>query len=402
MRLFVVSLFSLLGALYAFAAFISYREEVRARDGFPSASVTAAPLDGLSATDRGSTPPSLHPEANLARLRAAFASKNYTDELEPVLESALDQAPTFYQPSFLLAAFYANRLEHPDVIARCFEAALDRFPSNGRLHLTYAEWLLTPRTRAAYRSHRVDSESIRNASQRGTNQIEQATALEPDLVRRALNLMLRFRLPLGSWTSVLPDDGVSRVLILQAAERAPRDVVARRELLASYLSRNQETAVLETLVRLGRAWDQPEVALVASERWRAAALAENTGAQLTRSTLSLVREYLDNNQSDRAFEVLRNTVSTFVERNLSQDNAELLVGAGDLYLARTRTAMAQSLFTEAATLFPFDAKAYLGLARTHARDGNTENAIVELRRVLELEPNNNQARSMLNAFMERH
>ena len=38
--------------------------------------------------------PSRHPEANLRRLRHAFASEEYTDDLQPYLERSLGQAPS--------------------------------------------------------------------------------------------------------------------------------------------------------------------------------------------------------------------------------------------------------------------------------------------------------------------
>ena len=98
---------------------------------------------------------------------------------------------------------------------------------------------------------------------------------------------------------------------------------------------------------------------------------------------------------------MRSSASSLAERELAEANAELLVGVGDLYLARGQIAMAQSLFTEAATLFPYHANAYLGLAHTYQRAGDPDNAIVELRRVLELEPGNNQARALLDAMLER-
>jgi tetratricopeptide (TPR) repeat protein len=338
----------------------------------------------------------------LGRLRAAFAAGEYSDDLQPYLERALAQAPTFYQPPFLLAAFHANRLERPDVIDNSFEAAIARFPSNGRLHLTYAEWLLTPRATAAYRSYRATpGADERDAAERAMRHVGRATALEPDLVRRALEVLLRFRVPVDSWAIVLPEDETTRRLILHAVDRAPRDRPARRELLRASLSQAREVATLELVSYFGRNWNEPEIALDASETWYQKTLADGTGSDITKSALSLARDCLDNAQPDRAYDVVRNTVSTLAERELGETNAELLVGAGDLYLARGRIAMAQSLFTEAATSFPYHAKAYLGLALTYQRAGDPESAIVELERVLELDPENNQARTLLTALLER-
>ncbi len=384
MRLLVLSLFGLAGAVYSFAAFNAYREEVRARD--------------IAATSELSR----HPEANLRRLRNAFAAEEYTDDLQPYLERALAQAPTFYQPPFLLAAFYANRLEQPETIERGFTAALTRFPSNGRMHLTFAEWLLTPRATAPYRAYRVDSgpgdDEVRV---RAIRHVARATSLEPELTRQALDLLLRFRFRMNTWADVLPDDDTTRQLILQAADRAPQDRAVRRQLLTSYLRDAVGGLTLRTVALFGRKWGEPQIALAASERWHQLALESGVGPELTRATLSLVRNCLDNAQPERAYRVVRSTLTAMAEREFAQDSAELLVRTGDIYLARGRVAMAQSLFTEAATLFPFHAPAYLGLAHTHQRAGDHDDAIRALRRVLELDPENNQARTLLDSMLER-
>ena len=395
MRFLVLSLFGLAGTLYSFAAFEAYREEVRARD------VAAPGKPGNNEPSEPSTP-SRHPEANLRRLRNAFASEDYTDDLEPYLERALRQAPTFYQPPFLLAAFYANRLEQPETIERGFKAALTRFPSNGRLHLTFAEWLLTPRATAPYRAYRADSgTSDDEAPKRAIRHIARATSLEPAVTRQALDLLLRFRIPMNKWTDVLPGDETTRQLILHAADRAPKDRDARRQLLTSYLSDAVGGATLRTLTHFGRKWDEPQIALAASERWHQLALESGVGLKLTRATLSLAWECLDNAQPDRAYRVVRSTLAAMEERGLGEDSAELLVRMGDMYLTRGQVAMAQSLFTEAAALFPFHAPAYLGLAHAHQRAGERDDAIRELRRVLELDPENNQARTLLEVMLQR-
>ena len=356
----------------------------------------SSPLSSPSHARSGS------PEANLRRLRHAFASEQYTDDLEPYLERALAQAPTFYQPPFLLAAFYANRLEQPEKIEAGFEAALTRFPSNGRLHLTFAEWLLTPRATEPYRAYHADSgKGDDDARERAIRHVARATSLEPELTRQALDLLLRFRFPMNAWAGVLPDDETTRQLILQAADRASISRDTRRQLLKSYMSDAVEGATLRAVALFGRKWDEPQIALDASGRWHLLALESGVGPELTRATLSLAQECLTNAQPDRAYRVVRTTLTAMEERGLAQDRAELLVGMGDIYLARGRIAMAQSLFTEAATLFPFHAPAYLGLARTHQRAGDRDNAIRELRRVLELEPENSQARTSLDVMLER-
>lgn len=392
MRLLVLSLFGLAGTLYSFAAFESYREEVRARG-------TGASFEPIK---NEPSEPSRHPEANLRRLRQAFASENYTDDLQPYLERALAQAPTFYQPSFLLAAFYANRLEHPETIEGGFEAALTRFPSNGRLHMTFAEWLLTPRATQPYRSYRADAgPDDDDARERAIQHVARAASLEPELTRQALDLLLRFRFPMNTWNDVLPGDETTRQLILHAADRAPRDADTRRQLLTSCLSDAVAGATLRTVAHFGRKWDEPQIALAASERWHELALESGIGIELRPATLNLAREYLENAQPESAYRVVRTALTAMEEGGFAEDSAELLVGTGDIYLARGQVAMAQSLYTEAAALFPFHAPAYLGLAHAHQRAGAPDDAILEARRVLELDPGNHRARTLLDVLLEQ-
>lgn len=375
--------------LYSFAAFESYREEVRAREMMAPETV-----------EKGE--PSRHPEANLRRLRNAFAAREYTDDLEPYLDRALAQAPTFYQAPFLLAAFYANRLERPRVVEASFEAAIARFPSNGRLHLTYAEWLLAPRATAPYRSYRVVSGAgERTERERALEHITRATRLEPELVRHALDILLRFRTPVSTWVDVLPDDEATHPLILAAADQTPPDPHTRRELLTSYLSRTQNVVTLKSLAFYARKWDEPEIGLRASENWHRIALESGVGSEVTQATLSLAGDCLDGGQPDMAYSAVRTSLSSLDERGLDDDRAALIVGAGHTYLARGRLAMAESLFTEAVTLFPYHANARLGLAQTYQRAGNPEGALRELRRVLELDPENEQALALRNAVSKR-
>ena len=270
------------------------------------------------------------------------------------------------------------------------------------MHLTFAEWLLTPRATAPYRAYRAETgPSDDEVRERAIRHVARATSLEPELTRQALDLLLRFRVLMNTWADVLPDDETTRQLILQAADRAPRDRDIRRQLLTSYLSDAVGGATLRTVALFGRKWDEPQIALAASERWHQLALESGVGPELTRATLSLARECLDNAQPERAYRIVRSTLTAMEERGFAQDSAELLVRMGDIYLARGRVAMAQSLFTEAATLFPFHAPAYLGLAHAHQRAGDRDDAIRELRRVLELDPENNQARTLLDVMLER-
>ena len=381
MRLALLFLFLAASAIYTGAAWHSYREELGAREGRAS-----VPPEGFQ-----------HPEANLRVLREAIESDDYTDGLVPHLERSLEEAPSFYQPPLLMASFYANRLERPDLARRGFEAALARFPSNGRLHLTYAQWLLTPRATAPYRSFR--DEAGPESRQLALDRLESATSLEPDLTGQALGLMLRFQVPVADWAGRLPRSEATNALILATVDRAPADREERRRLLAEFLETASTLELASRIFQYADRWGEPELALRAAMKWREAALQAGDGGQIVRSTVALTRHDLGSGDSEGAYRLLRETLSAIEERSLpSEDALELLCLVADEYGRRGQTAMAQALYTEAAALSPYYAPAYLGLARNFRALGDLENARRELEELLAFDPSNTEAAKELQAI----
>ncbi len=389
MRLLLLSILTIIGGLYCFGSFDSYREEQRARN-------TILPL-GLDEIPR-------HPEANLRVLREAFASNNYADELAPLLNRALSQAPSFYQPAFLLAVFYANRLEKPETVRASFESSLARFPSNGRLHLTYAEWLVTPRATAPYRLHRAESTKSVSREERNValDHVEKATSLEPELTRAALRLMLRMRIPSSQWAERLPREAGTNPLLLEAMDRAPRDPASRRSLLEELLSEEPgDLGQLRSLTRYAIRWNEREIAFETATRWHTKALEAALGNDVPRASVALVTQQLERGENDAAYQVVRATVATMEERGLPQElTIELLTGVASVYANAGRWAMAQGFLAEAATLSPYDVRPLLGLAEVHRALGENEEAIAMLERVLELDPSNASARLELDRLLE--
>ena len=389
MRLLLLSILTTVGGLYCYGAFTSYREEQLARN-------TLLPL-GVEEIAR-------HPEANLRVLREAFASNNYADELAPLLNRTISQAPSFYQPPFLLAAFYANRLEKPETVRASFELSLLRFPSNGRLHLTYAEWLVTPRATAPYRIYRAESTDGVSREERDValDHVEKATSLESELTREALRLLLRMRIPSSQWAERLPREAGTNPLLLEAMDRAPRDKASRRALLEELLTEEPGDLVeLRSLTRYAIRWDEAEIAFEAATRWYAKALEAALGDDLPTASIALVAQHLERGENDAAYEAIRATVTTMEERGLPQElTIELLTGIASIYANARRWAMAQSFLVEAATLSPYDVRPLLGLAQVHRALGENEEAIAKLERVLELDPSNARARLELDRLLE--
>jgi tetratricopeptide (TPR) repeat protein len=379
MRLLLASLLVVGGALYAGAALHSYREERLARADSPDRAARVA----------------THPEANLRVVREAMEGNDYSDPMLSRLERAFEQAPAFYQPPLLLAAFYANRLENPETIRRSFEAALARFGSNGRLHLTYAEWLLTPRATAPYRSYR-DEPDKRAATALALDHLQTAAAFEPDLARDVLDLMLRARVPVSQWAERIPATDEAKALLLRAFDRAPADPDARRKLLSELLGRGASLELHRSVADYGKRWNENSLAIEAAAKWREAALREGLGGELARATAAMVRYRLDALESEGAYRLLRDTLALMQERSIPSEHAvELLRLVGEDYLSRRQTATAQAVFAEAVTLSRFHVPARLGLARTYLATGDLDAARQEIGEVLEIDPSNAEARLRL-------
>jgi tetratricopeptide (TPR) repeat protein len=289
-----------------------------------------------------------------------------------------------------MASFYANRLEQPGLTRKSFEAALARFPSNGRLHLAYAEWLLLPRATAPYRSFRnearVDSRSL------ALDHIESATTLEPDLTQHAMNLMLRFQVPFPEWADRLPPSEETHALLLHLMDRANGNLDIRRGLLAEFLESATTRELLRWVAHFGEKWGEPELSLRAAARWREKAIESGASDELVRSTVALARLELTSGNSDSAYRVLRETLSTIEERDLPTESAlELLCLIGDEYQRRRQHAMAQGLYSEAVAMSTYHAPAYIGLARNYRALGDLENARREIEEVLRFDPSNADA-----------
>jgi Tfp pilus assembly protein PilF len=374
MRLALLSLFLAAAAIYTASAWHSYREEVSARE-----SGASSPPEGFD-----------HPEANLRVVREAFETNDYTDRLLPNLERSLEEAPSSYQAPLLMAAFYANRLERPELTRKSFEAALARFPSNGRLHLTYAEWLLTPRATAPYRAYRREAgpESRTLALER----LESATTLEPELTRQALGLMLRFQIPIGEWADRLPRSESTEALILETVDRAPVDPVVRERLLTEFLETASTLELTRRVALYANNWGESALAFRAATKWREAAVSAGEGREIVLATVALGRHLLAAGESDRAYSLLRETLKVMEERSLPTENSlELLCLVADEYRRRRQHAMAQGLYSEAVALSPYYAPAFLGLARNFRALGDLESSRRELEEILGFDPSNADA-----------
>jgi len=186
-------------------------------------------------------------------------------------------------------------------------------------------------------------------------------------------------------------------LILGAVERSTGNREARRGVLENVLAESGDTATLRQLCYYASRWGETELALSAAERWHALSLTRRS-ADLVEATVFLATRRLEGDDEGGAYEVLRDTLAELDRRRLVENSVELLVKMANAYLGRRRLAMAQSLYTEAATVSPHDARAHLGLARIYRRSGDDDAALRELEQVLASEPGNEAARAELDAI----
>lgn len=344
-----------------------------------------------------------HPEAALGRLRAAFEANDFSEELEPWLHRALREVPSFYQPPFLLAAYHANRLERPALVRNAFEAALARYPANGRLRLTYAQWLYGAIAEgiAPVVAVREEAEDIAAMAER---QLARALALEPDLTGIALDLLARHRVAPERWVELAPDDlGARRQLLLFLAQRGEKERAALllREVLEGL---DIEDARAMGLLRQAPAWaldwGDPELALRAARRWQERE-EKTRGVTDSRAALFVARAELELGEPDAAYASFRENLKRIEEGLGASSRAalELLCDMGYEYLRRGQVTLAQSLFSEAKTLGPSYTPASLGLARVYRRSGNNGAAVEEYRALLRRHPGNAEARRELERLL---
>ena len=252
MRFFLTSILALVAGAYGGASFFFYQQEKWAR----------SPEEVDLTSDQGLR----HPEATLGVARHAIESNDFSDRIRPYLRRSLKEAPASYQSPFLLAAFLANRLEAPELTERAFEAALELSPSNGRLRLAYAQWLLTPK----FGAPRLIGDSSSNwdessdARRRGLDHLALAMKLEPDLVPASLKLVAWSEVPANKWSDLTPGTVSARKHLVQALDGlGHRDEAS--DLLAETLESASERQFFIDAARWAFEWNAPAIALHAGQ-----------------------------------------------------------------------------------------------------------------------------------------
>jgi len=361
MRVVVLAACLALAALYGRVAFYFYSQETWSRSGTP-----APP-----------PPHPRHPQGLAALVRHEFTRNNYSAQVLPFIHQALGAAPSSFQPPFLLAAFYANRLEEPERARQAFDAALTRSPCNGRLHLEYAAWLYA---------------TLPEQAQEAESHLKTALQLEPNLAARGIRLLRDRGVSPERWLDLLPDAAGAGPDILRAlieTGREPEALVLLRKLVDS----PGAEAFDAQFARWARDLGDPQLALEIARRWQAR---DPKDAGLFVAVVQL--QMGDSDAAYKSFrEILKVTEKQFGAGSVPA--LELICSMAYEYVGRAQPLLAQSLFMEAATLGPHYVPATLGLARVAQRKGDTAGATALYERVLAMDPGNEEAKRELQPLL---
>ena len=389
MARFLLSTFLIaLALLYAAAASHFYEQERWARTPVAAGAVAAERMR--------------HPDAVLGTVREAIEAGNLSDPIESYIGRALGEAPASYQSSFLLAAFLANRLEDPERTELAFETALRFFPANGRLHLSYAQWLLTSQAGAPrWTVEQRTVEEGRVLRERALRHLETATRLQEDLVPDTLRWLVWSRVPSSEWEAFVPDTASARVQLARALKDAG-DRPKALEVLTAVIRSTSDERFLEDTARWAFAWKAPAVAREAGERWLALEREmDRSGARFAGAALVVARAHLELGDPNNAYHVYSEAMAA-IEREAPKSSMvrlDLLVGMANAYLNTNQPIMAESLLLEATKSAPGDASIWLALARAYRKAGKADLSIRSYREVLRIQPGNRQAEQELQPLL---
>jgi tetratricopeptide (TPR) repeat protein len=324
----------------------------------------------------------------MAQVRHEFTRNNFSGAVLPYIHQAIEAAPASFQPPFLLAAFYANRLEEPETVRRAFEVSIARAPTNGRLHLEYAAWLYA---------------AVPERAQTAENHLKTALQLEPELSPRGIRLLSERGVPPERWPELVPDAVKAGPIMLRALIGSHREPEAL-PLLRKLVTQPGAEDLYPQAARWARDLGDFELALEIGRRWQELETqGERTRQRPFDAGLFLAAVELQMGQSDAAYNRFRLTLKE-VEKDFGAGSVpalDLICSMAYEYAGRGQILLAQSLFTEAAALGPRYAPATLGLARMAQRSGDTRGAIAHYERVLALDPGNEQAKRELQPLLLR-
>ena len=343
-----------------------------------------------------------NPEVALALLQTRFEANRFREEELDLLRRAMSQAPSFYQPSFLLATFHASRLSEPLKVRAAYEAAVARYPANGRLQLSYGAWLLESRASLDGWRNPEEPGVLRDPLPDAELHLKTAMALEPELSWSALGGLSRNRVPPTRWRALVPDHPIARTHFLDALFQAGQ-LDAVWESLGEDLLSSRDPNVLRRIVYWGLEGKRPEVALRAAESWKSLTEESGEGTSPLEPVLWVSRAHLALGQEEEAYEALATTLEK-VEAKFgatSRTSLDLLCAMGEEYLKRGHVVTAEALFRQAVSRRSSYVPALLGLARSLRQAGDDLEAVQRYEEVIRLEPENASARQELTSLLAK-
>lgn len=362
MRVVLLGFLIAAGAVYGSGALYFFRHERTSQSLDAARSLPASEIE--------------HPEATLALIRDGMEQRDYSPRVGELVARAEAQVPSFYQPHAYRATYHTARLEAPGRTREAFEAALLRFPANGRLHLDYARWLLmAPSVLPGVAGTRDEAE----------RHLHVALELEPRLTPDALATLERYGVPPEHWTDIVPDTlDARRSMVSELARAGHREAALQH--LRPLLARTKEAGYQRQAAYWALSWGDPELALEAVHAWRANSEGSAWRIEPHEAGLVEARARLRLGEMDAAFDVFRSTLNDVGPS--SSAGLKLLCGMGEEYLRLGRIVLAESVFAEAAGYSPSYPPALLGLARVHRRQGDPMRAIAYYQKALQLDPEN--------------
>ncbi len=344
-----------------------------------------------------------NPEAAIAIAQTRFGENRFREQELALVRRALEQAPSFYEPPFLLAAFHASRLSEPARVRAAYEAALARYPANGRLQLSYGTWLL--QSRASLDGWKIGGEPgvLRDPLSDAELHLKTAMALEPELSWSALDALAQYRVPASRWGALIPEDAIARTHYLDALFQAGQLDSAWESLGADLLA-SSDPNVLRRIVAWGLGGGRPEIALEAASRWKDLAQeSEDEPSRFFEPALWLFRAQLALGKEEAAYDAFVATLEEVEGRFGAESGAslELLCAVGEEYLRRGRLVTAESIFQQAVSKRSTYVPALLALARTLRQMGSDLEAAGRYEEVLRLEPGNGFAKRELTSLLAK-
>ncbi len=391
MRSLLVLLAAGLSAVYATGALYLFEQERAARDPVGLGEEEVARLR--------------HPDALLGALQHRFDAQRFGPSELALAYRALGEAPTFYQTPFFIATYHANRFEDVSSIRKGFEAAIARYPANGRLHLAFATWLLKSRTSL---NGWQDPDApgllpglLKDPLPVAEKHMKRGMELEPELTWPALEALRLYRIPPERWVALTPPAPLAQRHLLDAL-LAGHYYEVGFAILHERLEQLSDPDLLRTAAQIGLEGGDFDLALNAAQKWQAV-LEKGRGpaSSSLEPVLLMSRTYAELGDLEASDRVLEQALARVEEKYGSSGRItlEFLCSLGDEYGRRQQWLSAESFYGQALSRNSAFVPALYGLGAARHRSGDREGAIEAFESVLRVDATHPQAKADLKQLL---